>query len=335
MKNQNVAIVGATGVVGQELLKILEERNFPIENLRLLASAKSKGITFFFKGADITVETLTAESFKDIDIALFSAGGSISKEFAPIAVKSGAVVIDNTSHFRMDKDVPLVVPEVNAHAIQNHNGIIANPNCSTAQMVVALNPIHKAAKIKRIVVATYQSVSGSGKEAMAELEKQSRLNLNGSDLTPEHFPHPIAFNVIPQIDVFEENGYTKEEIKMVNETKKILEDDTIAITATAVRVPVFIGHSEAINIQTQKKLTVKEVKALLSNQPGIELMDDPQNNIYPTPKQTSGQDPVFIGRIREDISHPSAIDLWCVSDNLRKGAALNAIQIAESLIANV
>ena len=327
----NVAVVGATGVVGQEIIKILEERKFPVETLRCLASENSKGTRIEFNGEYVLTEVLTETSFEGIDIALFSAGGSISKTFAPHAVKAGAVVIDNTSHFRMDPDVPLVVPEVNAAAIDSHNGIIANPNCSTAQMVLALKPIHDAVGIKRVVVSTYQSVSGAGKDAILELEKTTKLNLNGMDKKPTQFVKPISFNVIPQIDVFMESGYTKEEEKMINETKKILGDDTIQVTATCVRVPVFVGHSESINVETKQPLSVERLTELLDKMPGVTVMDDPENGVYPTPKETSGQDDTFIGRIRKDNSCENAIDFWCVSDNLRKGAALNAVQIAESL----
>lgn len=324
-----VAVVGATGVVGKEIIDILEQRKFPVKTLKPLASERSAGTSVHFNGQFVEVEVLTEHSFEGVDYALFSAGGSISEKFAPIAAKAGAVVIDNTSHFRMDKDVPLVVPEVNPHAIKEHKGIIANPNCSTAQMVLALKPIHDAATIKRIVVSTYQSVSGAGKEAIMELEDHARASLSGATPDPSVFPHEIAFNVIPQIDVFTENGYTKEEMKMINETKKILGDDSIQVTATCVRVPVFISHSESVNIQTEKKLTAKQVRDLLTAMPGVAVMDDPSKGEYPTPRQASGKDDTFIGRIREDVSVPNGIELWCVSDNLRKGAALNAVQIAE------
>lgn len=332
MNGPNVAIVGATGVVGQELIQILESRKFPLAKLRPLASKRSAGSTVSFNGDHIEVETLTHDSFKDIDIALFSAGGSISAEFAPSAVKAGATVIDNTSHFRMDPDVPLVVPEVNEAAIKSHKGIIANPNCSTAQMVLALNPIHQKATIKRVVVSTYQSVSGAGKPAITELETQSRVLLSGGRPAAEVFQKDIGFNVIPQIDVFLDNGYTKEEWKMIEETKKILGDDQLSVTATCVRVPVFIGHSEAINIETEHKLSAKDVRALLSTAPGVKVTDNPATQEYPTPKEIAGEDPTFIGRIREDVSRQNGIELWCVADNLRKGAALNAIQIAEALL---
>jgi len=331
-KQYTVAVVGATGVVGKEMLRILESRAFPVGKIVALASERSQGLDVDFNGQFVPVQVLDKDAFKGVDIALFSAGGGISKEFCPIAVKSGAICIDNSSHFRMDPDVPLVVPEVNASAVKTHKGIIANPNCSTAQMVLVLNPIHKAATIQRIVVSTYQSVSGAGKEAIDELETQSRLNLAGGNSEPKVFPTAIAFNVIPQIDVFLDNGYTREEVKMIQETQKILGDESIKVTATAVRVPVFVGHSESINIQTEKKLTPEAVRKLLQNTPGIEVQDSPKKELYPTPRDTAGRDEVFVGRIREDLSQENAIDLWCVADNLRKGAALNAVQIAEALI---
>lgn len=329
-KKYNVAVVGATGVVGQEIISILEERNFPVDKLLPLASERSAGSKIDFHDQRVKVELLTKDSFEGIDYALFSAGGSISAEYAPYAVKSGAIVIDNTSHFRMDKDVPLIVPEVNAHAIKDHKGIIANPNCSTAQLVVALKPLHDAAQIERVVISTYQSVSGAGKDAIIELEKQSRGSLAGQPTQAEVFPTEIAFNAIPQIDVFQENGYTKEEMKMILETKKILEDESIEVTATCVRVPVFISHSESVNVQTKKKLSAKDARTLFEKAEGVTVYDDTEKLVYPTPRMAAGKDDSFIGRIREDVSHPSAIDFWCVSDNLRKGAALNAVQIAEA-----
>ncbi len=332
MKKYIVAVVGATGVVGREIISTLEQRKFPVGKLIPLASERSLGQTVDFNGELIAVQVLTSESFEAVDFALFSAGGSISEKFVPEAVKRGVVCIDNTSYFRMHDDVPLVVPEVNGHALKRHHGIIANPNCSTAQMVMVLKPIHDAVRIKRIVVSTYQSVSGAGKEAMAELEQQSRVNLAGGNAESTVFKKSISFNLIPQIDSFTESGYTKEELKMINETQKILEDSSIAITATCVRVPVFIGHSESINIQTEKKITTDEVRTLLSQFPNVEVMDDPANGVYPTPKEVAGTDPTYVGRIREDLSIENGIELWCVADNLRKGAALNAVQIAESLI---
>ena len=330
----NVAVVGATGAVGTEMLEILEERGFPINELRLLASERSAGTKLTFKGKKVPVAELKKDSFKGIDIALFSAGASVSAIFAPIAAKAGCVVIDNTSHFRMDKDVPLVVPEVNPHAIAQYKkkGIIANPNCSTIQMVVALKPIHDAAKIKRVVVSTYQATSGAGKEAMEELAYQTMDFLSGKDSEPSIFAHRIAFNLIPQIDDFLDNGYTKEEMKMVNETKKIMEDDSILVTATTVRVPVFYSHSESVNIETAKKITADEVKKLLKKAPGVKVLDNPAKKVYPMPIDAAGCDETFVGRIREDESIKNGINMWIVSDNIRKGAALNAVQIAEILI---
>lgn len=328
------AVMGATGAVGQEMINILEERKFPCHNdLRLLASERSAGKKLPFRGRLLEVDLLTKDSFKGVDVVLSSAGASVSKEFVPAAVGHGAVVVDNTSAFRMEKEVPLVVPEVNPHALKNHKGIIANPNCSTIQMVVVLAPIHKAVGIKRLVIATYQSVSGTGLEAIDELREQSRKILAGDyNFTPKVYPHQIAFNCLPHIDIFFDNGYSKEEMKMVNETRKILEDDSIAITATTVRVPVIRGHSEAVNIETHKKITAQQVRELLSTAPGVVVVDDPQKCEYPLAIYGDGKDETYVGRIREDISCPNGIDLWIVSDNLRKGAALNAIQIAELLL---
>ncbi|MBI5683011.1 MAG: aspartate-semialdehyde dehydrogenase [Deltaproteobacteria bacterium] len=330
----NVAIAGATGMVGKEFLRILEERNFPVDKLKLLASERSAGTYLEFRGKKEKVGLLSEETFEGIDIGLFSPGASVSKVYAPIAAKAGCVVIDNTSEFRMETDIPLVVPEVNPKAIGEYKkrNIIANPNCSTIQMVVALKPIHDAVRIKRIVVSTYQAVSGAGKEAVDELSEQVMALFNMKGIEKKVFPHQIAFNCIPQIDVFLENGYTKEEMKMVNETKKIMGDDLIKVSATAVRVPVFNSHSESVNIETEKKITAKEVKKLLSNAQGIKVLDDPQNKIYPMPVDASEHDEVFVGRIREDDTIPNGINMWIVSDNIRKGAALNAVQIAEVLI---
>jgi aspartate-semialdehyde dehydrogenase len=330
----NVAIVGATGAVGEQMREVLEEREFPVGELRLLASERSAGQLLPFKGKNIRVDVLKEELFKEIDIGLFSAGGSVSAKFAPAAVAAGAVVIDNTGHFRMAPDVPLVVPEVNAKEIANYEtrGIIANPNCSTIQMVVALKPIHDAAHIKRVVVSTYQSVSGAGRRAMEELSQQVVAMFNGRELKKEKFPHQIAFNCIPHIDVFTDGGYTKEELKMINETRKILGEPSLAVTATTVRVPVFCGHSESVNVETEKKLTVADVKALLRAAPGIIVIDDPENNLYPMAIDATGKDATFVGRIREDNSIPNGLHLWVVADNLRKGAALNTVQIAEILI---
>lgn len=328
----NVAVVGATGAVGQEMINILEERGFPVANLSLYASERSAGKKLGFQDKEIQVKKLTTDSFKGIDIALFSAGASRSLEFAPIAAKAGAVVIDNSSAFRMDPDTPLVVPEVNRHAIFKHNGIIANPNCSTIQMVVALKPIHDAVKIKRIVVTTFQSVSGTGMKAMDELMEQTKALLNFKEAECKVYPHQIAFNCLPHIDVFLDNAYTKEEMKMVNETIKIMEDNTIRVTATTVRVPVFRCHSEAVNIETEKKISPNEVRAILSTADGVMVFDEPKKNIYPLAIDVTGKDDVYVGRIREDESIANGINMWIVGDNLRKGAALNAVQIAEELI---
>ena len=334
MKTYRVAVVGATGAVGNELIKILEQRNFPLESLKLLASERSKGKSFSFRGKSIPVEVLGEDSFAGVQVGLFSAGGSISEKFAPIAAKAGCVVVDNTNAFRMDPDVPLVVPEVNAKTIAQYKkkGIIANPNCSTIQMVVALKPIYDAVGIKRIVVSTYQAVSGTGLKAIEELSLQTKALISGQDAVVKVYPHRIAFNCLPQIDVFMENGYTKEEMKMVNETKKIFDDNTIAVTATTVRVPVFHAHSESVNIETVKKITAQEVKNLLAKAPGVCVVDDPANKIYPLAINAAGQDETFVGRIREDESIAHGINMWVVADNLRKGAALNAVQIAEILI---
>lgn len=327
-----VAVVGATGAVGNEMIAVLEERDFPVESLRLFASERSEGVRLSFKGEEIPVETLKEDSFKGIDIALFSAGAERSKIWAPVAAKSGCVVIDNSSQWRMDPEVPLVVPEINPHDLKWHKGIIANPNCSTIQMVVALKPIHDVAKIKRVVVTTFQAVSGTGKKAMDELLQQTVALLNFKDIEIKVYPHQIAFNVLPHIDKFLENGYTKEEMKMVNETKKIMGDPSIRVTATTVRVPVFRGHSESVNIETEKKITAQEVREILSKAPGVVVIDNPEKNEYPLPIYASGRDEVFVGRIREDESIENGINMWIVSDNLRKGAALNAVQIAEELI---
>ena len=333
MKDLCVAVMGATGAVGQQMLNVLEERQFPMGQIKLLASERSAGKKVPFRGRLVPIEVLNAESFKGVDIVLASAGGSISQEFAPIAAAAGAVVVDNTSAFRMDPNVPLVVPECNAHAMEKHQGIIANPNCSTAQMVVVLKPIFDKVGIRRLVISTYQSVSGTGQKAIDEVLRQSREILAGNVLTERRvYPHQIAFNVLPHIDSFLDNGYTKEEIKMVNETRKILEDESIAITATTVRVPVLRGHSEAINVETRSKLTADECRALMLDAPGVVLVDDPKNNDYPTPAYCKDHNETYVGRIREDISCPNALDLWIVSDNLRKGAAWNAVQIAEELL---
>ncbi len=328
----HVAVVGATGAVGNEMIKILEERNFPVRTLRLFASSKSVGRKLEFKDEEIPVEELKEDSFKGIEIGLFSPGANVSKRFAPIAVKEGVVVIDNTSAFRMDPEVPLVVPEVNPQAALRHRGLIANPNCSTIQMVVALKPIHDRAKIKRIVVSTYQSVSGTGKKGMDELLEQTKALLNFREIVCKVYPHQIAFNCLPHIDEFLEDGYSKEEWKMINETKKIMEDDSIRVTATTVRVPVFHCHSESVNIETEKKLTAQEVRDILSKAPGVVVYDNPKQREYPLAIDVAGRDEVYVGRIREDKTIPNGLNMWIVADNLRKGAALNAIQIAELLI---
>lgn len=334
MNPRNVAVVGATGLVGRKMIETLEKRNFPVKNIKFLASERSKGKKLSFKGEEIPVEVLDENSFKGVEIALFSAGGATSKKFAPIAAKDGCVVVDNSSAWRMDPEVPLVVPEVNPQEIKKHKGIIANPNCSTIQMVVVLKPIHDIARVQRVVVSTYQAVSGAGQKAVQELLDQIKAYVEGKPLEVKVFPHQILFNCIPQIpqsNAFEANGYTNEEMKMVNETKKIMGDPTIQVTATTVRVPVLNSHSESVNIQTEKKLTANEVRDILSKAPGVVVMDDPANQIYPLATIADGKWETFVGRIREDISHPSAIDLWIVADNLLKGAAYNAVQIAELL----
>jgi aspartate-semialdehyde dehydrogenase len=330
----NVAVAGATGLVGQEIISILEERSFPVGELKLLASERSAGTFIEFKGKNCKVDVLSEDSFEGIDIGLFSPGGSVSAKYAPIAVAAGAVVIDNTSHFRMEQDIPLVVPEVNPEDIAEYRnrGIIANPNCSTIQMVTVLKPIYDEVGIKRIVVSTYQAVSGAGKDAIDELHNQTVSIMNQRDIKCEAFPYQIAFNCLPQIDLFLDNGYTKEEMKMVNETKKILGDDDIAVTATTVRVPVFFSHSESVNIETEEKLTADEARKLLEKAPGVVVVDNPAALQYPLAMNATGGDDVLVGRIREDESIKNGLNLWIVADNVRKGAALNAVQIAERLI---
>ena len=328
----SVAVVGATGAVGRKMLQILEERSFPVGNLKPLASVHSAGKDLLFQGKNVIVQELLQDSFIDVDIALFSAGGEISQKFAPVAVKSNCIVIDNSSAYRMNANVPLVVPEVNPNALKGNPGIIANPNCSTIQMVVALKPIHDKFKIKRVVVSTYQSVSGSGQKAINELKVQSQEQLKGKSSLPNVYPHKIAFNCLPHIDKFLDNGYTKEEMKMVNETRKILDDDSIQISPTTVRVPVFYSHSEAINVETEGPITAMALRELLAEQAGVCVVDDPENNIYPLAINGEDKNDVFVGRIRDDISRDRAVNFWVVSDNLRKGAALNAVQIAELLI---
>ncbi|MDD5009752.1 MAG: aspartate-semialdehyde dehydrogenase [Syntrophorhabdaceae bacterium] len=334
MKTYNVAVAGATGAVGNEMISVLEERDFPVKNLILLASSRSVGKTLSFKDKSVKVQELKEDSFKGIDIGLFSPGGSVSMKFAPIAAASGCVVIDNTSAFRMDPDVPLVVPEVNEHAIAGYRkkGIISNPNCSTIQMVVVLKPLHDFAKIKRVVVSTYQAVSGTGMKAIKELEQQILNIYNARKVEIKVYPHQIAFNCLPHIDSFLDNGYTKEEMKMVNETRKIMEDPNIAVTATTVRVPVFYGHSESVNIEFEKDVSPEKARALLKKAPGVKVVDDPSKNKYPLAINAAGKDDTFVGRIRRDDTVPYGLNMWVVADNIRKGAALNAVQIAESLI---
>ena len=327
-----VAIAGATGVVGGTVRAILEERGFPVGELRLLASARSTGRRLSFRSAELEVQELTVGSFAGVDLAFFAAGGSVSKEFVPQAVAAGATVIDKSSMFRQDPDVPLVVPEVNADRLAAHTGIIATPNCSTIQMVVALKPIYDAAGIERVVVSTYQAVSGSGQGGIAALDAQARQWAAGEPVQQQFYPHQIAFNVLPHIDSFLPSGYTKEEQKMVDETTKIFADADLKVAATCVRVPVFGAHSEALNVETWKKLTAGEARELLAAAPGIEVVDDPAELRYPLPLNAEGRDPVYVGRIREDVSVENGLDLWVVSDNLRKGAALNAVQIAEELV---
>ncbi|MCK5656463.1 MAG: aspartate-semialdehyde dehydrogenase [Deltaproteobacteria bacterium] len=335
MKSEyHVALAGATGAVGNEMLQILEEQEFPVASLKLLASSRSAGKTLDFRGESLHVEELRDDSFEGVDIALFSAGAAASRQFAPAAAESGCVVIDNSSAWRMDPEVPLVVPEVNPHAVADYRrkGIIANPNCSTIQMVVVLKPIYDAAGIERVVVSTYQAVSGTGKNAMKELTEQTRNLLTFQEVTAEVYPHRIAFNCFPHIGSFLENGYTEEEMKMVHETHKIMEDPNIRVSATTVRIPVFYGHSEAVNIQTERKLSAKEARVLLFQAPGVRVMDNPDERIYPMPSEAAGINDTLVGRIREDISIENGLDLWIVADNIRKGAALNTVQIAELLI---
>jgi len=333
----NVAVVGVTGAVGTEMLRVLERRDFPIDELRPLASSRSAGKSVLFRGKEVQVQELTADSFDGMNIGLFSAGGGISKEFVPYAIEKNCVVVDNTSAFRMDEDVPLVVPEVNANRISEHNGVIANPNCSTIQLVLVLKPIHDAVKIKRVVVSTYQAVSGAGYSALVELKKETEhiLSEKSEGFNRTIFPHQIAFNALPQLpqsDAFLENGYTDEEMKMINETKKILEDSSFRITTTTVRVPVFRGHSESVNIETEIPYSADQARDLLSKAEGIVVLDDPSKQLYPLATDAVGKDDTFVGRIREDSSVENGLNMWVVSDNLLKGAALNAVQIAEKLL---
>ncbi|MFQ5996041.1 MAG: aspartate-semialdehyde dehydrogenase [Dehalococcoidales bacterium] len=332
MKEYEIAIVGATGLVGQEFIKVLVQRNFPMNSVHLFASDRSAGKKLVVNQQEIEVKETAPESFEGIDIALFSAGAEISRHFSPLAAQSGAVVIDNSAAFRMEPSVPLVVPEVNPEDIEWHNGIIANPNCSTIQMVVALYPLHKVNPIKRIVVSSYQSVSGTGLAAVEELTVQTKQVLEGQTTIPHIYPHQIAFNVLPEIDVFLDDGYTKEEWKMVEETKKIMHADDIAISATCVRVPVFTGHSEAVHVEFSHPMLPDEAERILAQAPGVKILDDTAISLYPHPWSAAGSDEVFVGRIRRDTSHPNGLVMWVVADNLRKGAALNAVQIAEETI---
>ena len=332
MKACNIAIVGATGLVGQEFIKILAQRSFPMESIRLLASDRSAGKKLMVNKQEIEVEETTPDSFEGIDIALFSAGSEISRHFSPLAAQSGAVVVDNSAAWRMEPNVPLVVPEVNPEDIEWHNGIIANPNCSTIQMVVALYPLHKVNPIKRIVVSTYQSVSGTGAAAVEELSVQSRQVLEGQTTIPHVYPHQIAFNVLPEIDVFLDDGYTREEWKMVEETKKIMHASEIAMSATCIRVPVYTGHGEAVWVEFSSPMMPDEVERILVGAPGVKILDDSAISLYPHPWMAAGTDEVFVGRIRRDTSHSNGLVMWIVADNLRKGAALNAVQIAEEMV---
>jgi len=332
MAEYRVAIVGATGLVGQEFIRVLEQRNFPMASIALLASDRSAGKKLFVNHQEIEVKETTPESFKKVDIALFSAGTETSRYFSPLAAKAGAVVIDNSSAFRMVPTVPLVVPEINPEDIKWHKGIIANPNCSTIQTVVALYPLHKVNPIKRIIADTYQAVSGTGSAAVDELTVQAKQVLEGQSTIPHVYPHQIAFNVLPEIDVFLDNGYTKEEWKMVEEIRKIMHADDIAISATCVRVPVFTGHSVAVHVEFSQPMSPDEARHIFAQAPGIKLLDDTAISLYPQPWSAAGTDEVFVGRIRRDVSHPKGLVLWVVADNLRKGAALNAVQIAEQVI---
>ena len=332
-KSYNVAVAGATGAVGVEMIKTLEKRNFPVKNLKLLASSRSAGKTMDFKGEKLVIEELTKDSFKGVDIALFSAGSDISREYRKYVVDSGAVMIDNSSAFRMEDDVPLVVPEVNPEDIAKHKGVIANPNCTTAIMLVAVAPLHRAKKLRRLVAATYQAASGAGAKGMDELLVQTRQILNGEAIAPKAFAHRLAFSLIPHIDSFYDNGYTKEELKMLNETRKMLHDDSIRVSCTSVRVPVLRAHSEALNLEFCDEITPEEARAILSSAPGVKLVDDPANKLYPMPIDATEQYDVLVGRIRQDISRDDkrGLDIFVAGDQVLKGAALNAVQIAEKL----
>lgn len=340
MAGVRVAILGATGAVGEELLRVLEEREFPVASLKLLASPRSAGSTLSFRGEALPVEAVTPDAFRGIDLAFFSAGASVSREYAPPALEAGVTIVDNSSAFRMDEGVPLVVPEVNGHLLEQGPQLVANPNCSTTILVMALAPIGRAAGLRRVIVSTYQAVSGAGARAMEELKAQLVAWIEGRPMEAAILPYaggerhqPIAFNVLPQCDRFDELGYTKEEWKLVHETRKILDDPELAVTATTVRVPVLRSHSESVYVETERPLEVEEVRRLLRQAPGVTVLDDPDQQLYPTPLEASGQDPVFVGRIRKDPFAPAALSLWVVGDQIRKGAALNAVQIAEALAA--
>jgi aspartate-semialdehyde dehydrogenase len=329
MEEFNVAIVGATGLVGQELLRILDQRRFPVASIRLLASDYSSGTKLFFNHQEIEVTEVEPKIFRGIDIALFSAGADISRQVSPVAVEAGAVVIDNSAAFRMDPTVPLLIPEVNPEDMEWHNGIIASPSCITTQLVVALYPLHKVNPIKRIIVSTYEAVSGTGATAVNELTAQAKLVVEGHSICPHVYTHQIAFNLLPEIDVFLGNGYTREERKMLEETRKVMHSENMAISATCVRVPVYFGHSEAVNVEFSSPMTAEEARKILAQAPGVKVIDDPSVSLYPQPWAATGSDNVFVGRIREDLSCTNGLVMWIVADNLRKGAALNAVQIAE------
>lgn len=332
-KTYNVAVVGATGAVGMEMVRMLQDRKFPVKNLRLFASDRSSGKSLNFNGKNVNVEVLKPEAISDLDVAIFSAGAAISKTYAPLFEKKGVFVIDNSSAWRMNPEIPLVIPEINPHVLSKDKKIIANPNCSTIQMVLVLKPINELSPIKAVRVATYQAVSGAGGKGIRDLDEQSRAWAEGKEIPPsQKIPHQIAFNLVPQVDVFEDNGYTKEELKMANETRKIMELPNIGISALCVRVPVFRSHSEAVWVETEKPLTVQEVQEALKTAPGVVLQDDPKKSIYPMPIHAEGQQTTYVGRVRQDLASPNGISFWVVSDNLLKGAALNAIEIAELLV---
>lgn len=332
MRELKVAIVGAAGAVGTQLVRLLEERDFPVSELRLMATKRSAGTKVAFRGEELTVEETSLEALRGFDLAFMAVGTEASREMAPVLARQGIVVIDKSNAFRMDPEVPLVVPEVNPHHLKGHRNIIASPNCSTIQMLVALQPIRERAGLRRIIVSTYQSVSGTGVDAMAELREQTRQYLEGRPLTRQVYPHRIAFNCLPHIDVFEPNGYTQEEMKLVRETRKIFGEPDLPVSATAVRVPVFVGHSEAVTVQTERPLSAEEAREVLRRAPGVIVQDDPGNNVYPLATEAAGRDEVFVGRIREDLALENGLSMWVVADNLRKGAATNAVQIAELML---